>query len=109
MCPTVRGCWADRTAGMGFARELRLYGVLRSSPRSLRALAHVHELLYQVRIDRFAFSCRLWPPMVAGVRTNYLRLVAQSYATLDQRLLQILDVLKVVVGHSFVAQRPQPF
>src|SRR5215218_10329033 len=47
--------------------------------------------------------------MVAGVRTNYLRLVAQSYATLDQRLLQILDVLQVVVGHSFVAQRPQPF
>src|SRR5215218_10223568 len=26
-------------------RELRLYGVLRSSPWSLRALAHVHELL----------------------------------------------------------------
>src|SRR5215203_5587714 len=30
---------------MSYPRELRFNGVLRSSPRSLRALAHVHELL----------------------------------------------------------------
>jgi hypothetical protein len=42
--------------------------------------------------------------MVAGVRTNDLGLIAQSYATLHQRLLQLLDLLEVAVGHPFVAQ-----
>jgi hypothetical protein len=47
--------------------------------------------------------------MVAGVRTNDLGLVAQGYyTTLDQRLLQILYLLEVAVGHAFVAQGPQP-
>jgi hypothetical protein len=45
--------------------------------------------------------------MVAGVRTNDLGLVAQSYATLDQCLLQLLDLLEVAVCNPFVAQRPQ--
>ena len=47
--------------------------------------------------------------MVAGVRSNDLGPVAQSYATLDQRLLQLLDLLKVAVCHPFVAQGPHPF
>ncbi len=46
--------------------------------------------------------------MVAGVRSNDLRLAAKSYATLHQRLLQLLDLLEVAVfatpsllnGHS---------
>ncbi len=45
--------------------------------------------------------------MVAGVQTNKLGLVAQSYATLHECLLQFLDLLKVAVGHPFVAQGPQ--
>jgi len=45
--------------------------------------------------------------MVAGVRTNDLELVAQSYATLHERLFQLLDLLKVAIGHSFVARGPQ--
>src|SRR5215204_209981 len=65
--------------------------------------------LYQVRIDRFAFSCRLRPPVVAGVRAYELALVQQSYATIHERLLQILDLLEVAVCYPFVAQRPQPF
>jgi glutaryl-CoA dehydrogenase len=64
---------------------------------------------YQVRIDRFAFSCRLRPPVVAGVRAYELGLFQQSYATLHERLLQILDLLEVAVCYPFVAQRPQPF
>jgi hypothetical protein len=40
--------------------------------------------------------------MVAGVRSNDLGPVAQSYATLDQCLLQLLDLLEVAVGYPFV-------
>ncbi len=47
--------------------------------------------------------------MVAGVRADDLGLVAQSYATLHQRLLQLLDLLEVAVCNPFVAQGPQPF
>jgi 2-polyprenyl-3-methyl-5-hydroxy-6-metoxy-1,4-benzoquinol methylase len=45
------------------------------------------EGLYQVRMDSFAFSCRLRPPVVAEVRANELRLLAKGVATLNQRLL----------------------
>src|SRR5215217_5473913 len=64
---------------------------------------------YQVRIDRFAFSCCLRPPVVAGVRAYELALVQQSYATIHERLLHLLDLLEVAVCYPFVAQRPQPF
>ena len=47
--------------------------------------------------------------MVAGVRAYELALVQQSYATIHERLLQILDLLEVAVRYPFVAQRPQPF
>src|SRR5215203_2676630 len=85
--------------------------VPRSSPTVMIWLCNSASLrsLYQVRIDRFAFSCRLRPPVVAGVRAYELALVQQSYATIHERLLQILDLLEVAVCYPFVAQRPQPF
>jgi len=41
--------------------------------------------------------------MVAGVRTNDLELVAQSYATLHERLFQLLDLLKVATRYTRAA------
>src|SRR3712207_5016756 len=73
----------------------------------MRCVARTIIVSYQVRIDRLASSCYLRTPVVAGVRADDLGLVAQSYATLHQRLLQLLDLLEVAVfnlsllkGHS---------
>src|SRR5215212_4084389 len=40
------------------------------------------------------------PPVVADVGADELGLALQSYATLHERLLQLLDLLEVAIGHS---------
>jgi hypothetical protein len=47
--------------------------------------------------------------MVADVGANELGLVAQGYATLPKRFLQLLDLLKVAICNTFVGKRPEPF
>ncbi len=49
---------------------------------------------------------RIRPPMVIGMAADQLSLLTQSHATLYERLLQLVEVLKQAVGHRFVGQRP---
>ena len=63
---------------------------------------------YQVRLNSLAHHAAIRPPVVAEMGAEELRLVAQSHASLHQRLLQLLDLLEVAVCNTLIGKRPQP-
>lgn len=75
-------------------------------PPRLSRIEELESELIRFTAEHSLLLRRIRPPMVIGMAADQLSLLTQSHATLYERLLQLVEVLKQAVGHRFVGQRP---